>query len=81
MARRRQTFVIASQSGTLSPDYSSRRDVERALANEVKEQAARCRRAHKRCAVVGSAKRGDVEIRIGGRQGYNLWDRYVINKR
>jgi hypothetical protein len=81
-------YIIATQTGYLVDnvtgypyEFPSREAAVKALAEEVKTAAQECRRSHKTCSVVGSARSGSVQIRVGGRQGYNLWQRYVINER
>ncbi|HSX22547.1 MAG TPA: hypothetical protein VLE97_07225 [Gaiellaceae bacterium] len=81
-------YVIATQTGYLVDtvtgypyEFASRQAAVKALAQEVKEAATACRRSYGSCSVVGSARSGSVQIRVGGRQGYNLWQRYIINER
>jgi len=81
-------YIIATQRGYLVDEvtgrpheFHSKEAAAKALAEEVKHAAQACRRSHKACSVVGSARKGSVQIRVGGRQGYNLWQRYVINER
>ncbi len=81
-------YIIATQTGYLVDnvtgypyEFATRAAAVKALAEEVKTAAQECRRSHKTCSVVGSARSGNVQIRVGGRQGYNLWQRYVINER
>lgn len=76
--RRRQRYLIATQSGYLADEFSSKAEATKALTEEVRIAARRCRESYGTCSVIGTAKKGDVEIRIGGRQGYNLWQRYMI---
>lgn len=80
MARRKR-YVIATQHGYLDGDFSTRAAAVKALAAEVRSAAKSCRQSSKRCSVIGSARSGSVQIKIGGRQGANLWQRYVINER
>lgn len=81
-------FIIATQTGYLLDEvtgypfeFHSKEAAVKALAEEVKTAARECRRSHKTCSVVGSARKGSVQIKVGGRQGYHLWQRYVINER
>ena len=81
-------YIIATQTGYLVDDvtgypyeFHSKEAAVKALAEEVKTAAQECRRRYKTCSVVGSARSGSVQINVGGRQGYNLWQRYVINER
>lgn len=81
-------YIIATQTGYLVDDvtgypyeFHSKEAAVKALAEEVKAAVKECRRSHKSCAVVGSARSGSVQIKVGGRQGYHLWQRYVINER
>lgn len=81
-------YIIATQTGYLVDEvtgypyeFHSKEAAVKALAEEVKEDAKACRRSHKSCSVVGSARSGSVQIKVGGRQGYHLWQRYVINER
>lgn len=81
-------YIIATQTGYLVDnvtgypyEFHSKEAAVKALAEEVKTAAQECRRSHKTCSVVGSARKGSVQIRVGGRQGYHLWQRYVINER
>lgn len=78
MAKR---YYIATQHGYLDQYFLTKNGAIKALAEEVRLSAAKCRRSERTCSVVGSARSGSVEIRIGGRQGHNLWQRYVINRR
>lgn len=82
MARRkRQRYLIASNNGYLEGSFASKAAAIKALAEEVRISAASCRRGRRSgCSVVGSARSGHVEIKIGGRQGYNMWQRYAIVK-
>lgn len=81
MARRRKQYVIATQNGYLADDFPSKAAAVKALAEEVKAAAKSCRRSSKRCSIIGTARSGRVEIRVGGHQGYHLWQRYSINAR
>lgn len=74
-------YVIATQNGYLDGEFHSKEAAVKALAAEVRDAAQACRRSHKTCSVVGSAREGSVQIKVGGRQGYHLWQRYVINER
>lgn len=74
-------YVIATQNGYLDGEFHSKEAAVKALAEEVRSAAQACRRSHKSCSVVGSARKGSVQIKVGGRQGYHLWQRYVINER
>lgn len=81
-------YVIATQTGYLVDnvtgypyEFPTREAAVKALAAEVKDAARECRRSHKTCSVVGTARSGSVQIKVGGRQGYHLWQRYVINER
>ena len=81
-------YIIATQTGYLVDnvtgypyEFHSKEAAVKALAEEVKTAAAECRRRYKTCSVVGNARSGSVQIKVGGRQGYNLWQRYVINER
>jgi hypothetical protein len=81
-------YIIATQTGYLVDnvtgypyEFPTREAAVKALAEEVKAAAQECRRSYKTCSVVGTARSGNVQIRVGGRQGYNLWQRYVINER
>ena len=81
-------YMIATQNGYLVDnvtgypyEFHSKEAAVKALAEEVKTAAQECRRSHKSCSVVGSARSGSVQIKIGGCQGYHLWQRYVINER
>ena len=81
-------YIIATQTGYLVDnvtgypyEFHSKEAAVKALAEEVKTAAQECRRRYKSCSVVGSARKGSVQIKVGGRQGYNLWQRYVINER
>ena len=81
-------YIIATQTGYFLDEvtgypheFHSKEAAVKALAEEVKIAAQKCRRSHKTCSVVGSARKGSVQIKVGGRQGYHLWQRYVINER
>jgi hypothetical protein len=81
-------YIIVTQNGFLVDnvtgypfEFHSKEAAVKALAEEVKDAAKACRRSHKSCSVVGSARSGSVQIKVGGRQGYHLWQRYVINER
>lgn len=74
-------YIIATQTGYLDGEFHSKAAAVKALAEEVKIAVKECRRSYKRCSVVGSARSGSVQIKVGGRQGYHLWQRYVINER
>lgn len=74
-------YIIATQTGYIGDEFHSKAAAVKALAEIVRKAAQECRRSYKRCSVVGSARSGNVQILIGGRQGYNLWQRYVINER
>ena len=77
MARR---YRIATQDGFLEGDFPTKKAARKALAAEVREAARDCRRSKGACSIVGTTQSGSVQIRIGGRQGYHLWQRYVINE-
>jgi len=81
-------YIIATQTGYIvnnvtgyPEEFATRAAVVKAMAELVRDAAERCRRSYKTCSVVGTARGGDVQIRVGGRQGYNLWDRYTISER
>lgn len=74
-------YIIATQTGYLDGEFHSKEAAVKALSEEVKHAAQACRRRYKTCSVVGSARSGSVQILIGGRQGYHMWQRYVINER
>lgn len=80
MARRKE-FYIATQQGFIDGTFTTKTAARKALAEIVRDDAKRCRRSHERCSVVGSVKSDGVQIKIGGRQGYHLWDRYIIKSR
>ena len=80
MARSKH-YVIATQGSYLQGTFPTKASAVRALAHEVKASTRECRQRRGRCSVIGSARQGSVQIKIGGRQGYNLWQRYVIVKR
>lgn len=77
--RIRPRFHIATQHGYIEGSFATKGEARKALTDIVRNEARECRRKFGRCSVVGSVKSDSVEIKIGGRQGYNLWDRYVIN--
>lgn len=74
-------YVIATNHGYLDGEYKTKAAAKKVLAALVKESAKECRRGYRSCSVIGSAKSGSVSIKIGGRQGYHLWQRFAINKR
>lgn len=76
---RRDRFRIATQNGYVDGSFT-RSEVRKELAAIVKDDAEACRARYRRCSVIGTARSGNVEIRIGGRQGANMWQRYVVNK-
>ena len=80
MKRRKESY-IATQHGFIEGSFATKAAARKALTDIVRDDAQRCRRSHKRCSVVGSAKSDGAQIKIGGRQGYNLWDRYIIKSR
>ena len=81
-------YIIATNNGYIvdnatgyPEEFATKQLAIKALAEIVRDAAERCRRSHKTCSVVGTARDGKVEIRVGGRQGYHLWDRFLINER
>ena len=81
-------YVIATNDGYIvdtvtgyPEEFATKQDAIKALTEIVRDAAERCRRSYKTCSVVGTARDGDVQIRVGGRQGYHLWDRFLINER
>ena len=81
-------YVIATQNGYIvdnvsgyPEEFATKQLAVKALTELVRDAAERCRRSYKTCSVVGTARDGDVKIRVGGRQGYNLWERFIINER
>lgn len=82
----KRNYHIATQSGyivdkvTGYAELFTKGEAKKALSEIVREDAQACRRHYKRCSVVGSVRSGGVEIKIGGRQGYNLYQRYVIGR-
>ena len=78
MAKR---FVIATQHGYVDGSFLTKAAARKALSSIVRDDASACRRSHKTCSVVGSVAKGSVQIKVGGRQGYHLWQRYVINQK
>ncbi len=79
MAKRKR-YLIATQHGYLADDFPTKAAAVRALAQELKAAARKCRQSQGTCSVIGSAKSGSAKILIGGRHGFNLWQRYVINE-
>jgi hypothetical protein len=73
-------YIIVTQHGYLGGDYPTKKAALKALREEVKASAKSCRRSHKRCSVIRSAATGHYEIKIGGRQGYHLWQSYRVRK-
>ncbi len=63
-----------------TPDCLTLAQARKELARTVKESTAKCRRSYRRCTKMGEIKKGVVEIRIGGRQGFHLWNHYSIRK-
>ena len=76
MAKR---FTISTQNGYIANGLT-KAEAQKELAEIVREAAQSCRRTYKRCSVVGSVRSGSVEIKVGGRQGYNMWQRYIIGE-
>ena len=80
-------YIIATNDGYILNDagyaqeFHSKEAAAKELASIVREDAAACRRSYKTCSILGSARKGSVQIRVGGRQGFHLWQRYVINER
>ena len=74
-------YVIATQNGYIDGEYKTRRAAYKDLVQIVRDSAADCRKANRRCSIVGSVRKGSVQIKVGGRQGYNLWQRFVVNER
>jgi hypothetical protein len=81
-------YIIATNEGYIldevtgyPEEFHSKAAAAKVLAEIVRDAAKRCRQSYKTCSVVGSAREGSVQIRVGGRQGYHLWQRYVINER
>lgn len=77
MARAR--YTIATQNGYIA-DGLTKSEARKELREIVRDSAQSCRRSHKRCSVIGSVRSGSVEIKIGGRQGFHLWQRFIIGK-
>lgn len=61
--------------------HKTKTAAKKELAQIVREDVADCRARHGRCATVGTVKEGDVEIKIGGKQGYHTWQRWVITQK
>ena len=81
-------YIIATNEGYIldevtgyPEEFHSKAAAAKVLAEIVRDAAKRCRQSYKTCSVVGSAREGSVQIHVGGRQGYHLWQRYVINER
>jgi hypothetical protein len=81
-------YVIATQNGYIvdnvtgyPEEFATKQLAVKTMTELVRDAAERCRRSYKTCSVVGTARDGDVQIRVGGRQGYNLWDRFTISER
>jgi len=62
--------------------FRTKKRAQKFMAKEVKASASYCRKSykHKRCSAVGSVRDGHVTIKIGGRQGYHMWNRFSITK-
>jgi hypothetical protein len=73
----KKRYRIATQNGYIDGSFT-KAEAHKVLAEVVKEDAQSCRRGKRSCSVVGSSRSGSVKIVIGGRQGYHLWQRYVI---
>lgn len=69
-------YCVVSQSGGELDCFRKKTDAKKLLAEEIKDNAARCRRAHKRCSIVRSAN--GAEIKVGGRQGYHRWNHLAV---
>jgi hypothetical protein len=74
-------YCIVTQTGFTGICRRTLTGARKALATEVRSALRKCRRSHGRCSQIGTSREGDVEIRIGGRQGYHLWQRYLISSR
>jgi hypothetical protein len=81
-------YVIATNNGYIvdnvtgyPEEFATKQLAVKALTELVSDAAESCRRSYKTCSVVGAARDGKVEIRVGGRQGYHLWDRFSISER
>lgn len=71
-------YCIATQHGYVGECHRTLKAARKELSAIVRRQLRACRRSHRRCSQVGTVREGDVRIRIGGRQGYHLWDRYAL---
>jgi hypothetical protein len=61
--------------------HRTRAAAKKELAQVVREEVAECRARHGRCSTVGTVREGDVEIKIGGKQGYHTWQRWLITQK
>lgn len=78
MRRARDQFCIATQHGYEGDNYRTKTRARKEMAAMVKRSLKACRRSHRRCSQVGSVRDGTVRIKIGGRQGYHLWQRFDL---
>lgn len=78
---RNKRYLIATQHGYVNDDFDTKAAAKKELAKLARESAAACRRSHRTCSIIGSARKGSVQIKIGGRQGYHLWQRFVVTER
>jgi hypothetical protein len=80
--KRNAHYYVVPVDGHQYPDARQQRltlmEARKLLAKEAKEARQDCINAYKRCSIVGKAKSGFVEIKVGGKQGYHVWTRLAI---
>jgi len=78
MANAKERYCV-SDHGEVIGCYRTKAQAQKIMASEVRSSAKSCRKSYRRCSVIGSTKDGSVKIMIGGRQGYHMWSRFVLN--
>jgi hypothetical protein len=74
----RKRYIIVTQHGYYGGEYVTKGAAQKAMREIIRESAAACRRSHKRCSIIKHPTH--YEIKIGGRQGYHLWQSYRVRK-
>lgn len=59
--------------------YTTRNEGRRALREAVRVSANECRRRYQRAGVIKRSA-DSYEIRVGGRQGYHLWECLILTQ-
>ncbi len=80
MPKTRKNWRVVDAGGVVSAqsEKMTLTAARKQIAADARADRARCKQHHGRCTIVGTAKSGVMEVRIGGKQGHHMWSRYAL---